>query len=81
MTLKRLIKEEVKQLLKEYFHTTQDNRQLEVQEFLQRRVDGDTLRELLRAPAKGRVYVRENFTERFYWWATEDIENLFKNWR
>jgi len=81
MTLKRLIKEEVKQLLKEYFHTTQDNRQLEVQDFLSARVDGDTLRELLRAPSKGRVYVRENFTERFYWWANEDVENLFKNWR
>jgi len=81
MTFEKLIKEEIKKLLlREYFHVTRDNRQTEVQEFLSTRLDRNTLKEFIKNPKKGRSYVREHHTERFYWWATEDIENLFKNW-
>jgi hypothetical protein len=81
MSLKKLIKEEVRALLKEYYHVTQDNRQVEVQEFLSSRVDREALQEFIKSPKKGRKYVREHHTERFYWWASEDIDNLFKNWK
>ena len=79
--LKKLIDEEVRGMLKEYFHTTNDNRQTEVQEFLSVHLDRETLREFGRNPRAGRLFVRENFNEHFYWWASEDIENLFRNWR
>lgn len=79
MNNKKLTLKEV--FLKEYFYVTRDNRQLEVQDFLSARIDTDTLREFLKNPKSGRKYVREHYTERFYWWANEDVENLFRNWR
>lgn len=79
--LKTLVKEEIRRCLKEYFHTTQANRQIEVQEYLSRQVDQETLRELCREPRLGREYVRSHHNEKFYWWANEDVENLFRNWQ
>lgn len=81
MSIDKLIKEEVKVLIKEYFHSTQDNRQVEVQQFLARHVERDTLKEFIKNPVEGRKYVREHHTERFYWWANEDVEELFRNWK
>jgi len=80
-SLKDLVKEETRRCLKEYFHTSTDGRQKEVQEFLSWHVDGEQLREFCRNPREGRSYVRQNHTEKFYWWADCDIENMFRNWR
>lgn len=79
--MESLVRSEVKLMLKEYFHTTNDNRQTEVQEYLNHHVDRDDLREFFKNPRAGRQYIRENHSEKFYWWANEDVENLFRNWR
>lgn len=79
--LKALIKEEVGSIIKEYFHSTRDNRQLEVQEFLEYKLEREQLQEFINNPKRGRNYLRQQWPDKFYWWANEDIERFFKNWR
>lgn len=75
-----LISKEVSNLLKEYYDSIKTGRQKEVQEFLLSRVERETLEECIGNPVNGRMWLRDKFPGRFYWWANEDIENMLKNW-